>query len=415
MTETLKKGTARIQRVPLGAVSVPLSFGDQVITSLLFNHDANPVHHKPDHAVQWMLGLASSAALVGDNAELAQAGPEERAYRLGAKLLQYPEIVVMPGIVLSALCYERFVGPEELTVSVTTTFTYPLLVPTTGKVEVKIEAFELRGESPLDPELGQARHLLLEAHGPALEGEQVKLLKLEALVYPAGTNPERVYEKIVAPEFERLEKLRDQKPGFPGISHPASISEEDRRRYARIVGFDRRIGPLAWQAKIPRVLTEIIYHMALHEGYQAEVKAYHEGRGDEAERRQAIARYVDKEVKYRQLEPSAREARIEELSGLTQQLYARQHTVFDPRLFVQGGPATQAQTPLKLDLHMYDLRLRRGIHRFYTGARLGDRQVFMGEAMVTGQPLVTKELASFLAEINNSFETLKLFEYHPRA
>ncbi|MCZ7646415.1 MAG: hypothetical protein M5U26_14210 [Planctomycetota bacterium] len=414
MTESLKKGTARIQRVPLGAVTVPLSFGDQVITSLLFNHDANPVHHKPDHAVQWMLGLASNAALAGDSSELAQAGPEERTYTLGAKLLQHPEIVVMPGIILSSLCYERFIGPEELTVSVTTTFTYPLLVPTTGKVDVKIEAFELRGENPPDPDLGQVRHLLLEAHGPGLDGQPVRLLKLEALAYPAGTNPEAVYRKVVAPEFQSLEKLKDQQPSMPGISHPAAISEEDRRRYARIVGFDRRISPLAWQAKIPRVLTEIIEHMRGHEAYQKEVRGYYDGRPDEAERRAAIARYVEKEAKYRGIESGSREARAEELAGLAQQLYARQHTVFDPRQFVQGGPATKAQAPFKLDLHLYDFRLRRGIHRFYTGARQGENQVFMGEATVTGQPLVTKDLANFLAEINHSFETLKLFEYSPR-
>ncbi len=106
--------------------------------------------------------------------------------------------------------------------------------------------------------------------------------------------------------------------------------------------------------------------------------------------------------------------RVAELAGPTQQLYFRQHTVFDPRLFVPGGPATKGGTPFILDLHLYETRLRRGIHRFYTGARLGDRQVFMGEATVTGQPLVTKELANFLSEINYSFSTLKLFEYGPR-
>ena len=411
--KTAEAAPARVERVPLGSVVVPVRFGDQVITSMLFNHDANPVHHKPDHAAQWMLGLFAGPAFGGEG-RLAQAGPEERTYTLGAGLLQHQDDVVMPGAVLAAICYERFVPPEQLTVSMTTTFTYPLLVPTKGQVDVRVEGWELRGGAPPDPALGEARRLQIEAFGPGLAGAPVRLLKLEASAYPAGVSPEAVYEKIVAREFEGLAKLAAQQAGQPGISHPAAISEEDRRRFVRILGLERRITPSAWQAKIPRVLTEIIEHMRRHEAYQAEVKAYYAGRADEAERRAAIARYVEKEIKYRGTEVQDREARVNELAELTQQLYARQHTVFDPRLFVDGGPAMKGGTPFILDLHLHEVRLRRGIHHFYTGARLGERQVFMGEATVTGQPLVTKELANFLCEINHSFSTLRLFEYQAK-
>ena len=35
----------------------------------------------------------------------------------------------------------------------------------------------------------------------------------------------------------------------------------------------------------------------------------------------------------------------------------------------------------------------------------------MGEATIMAQPLVTRELANFLCEINYAFDTLKLLEY----
>ncbi|MCW8133953.1 MAG: hypothetical protein KIS92_26645, partial [Planctomycetota bacterium] len=258
------------------------------------------------------------------------------------------------------------------------------------------------------------RHLLIEAHGPGLDGLPVRLMKLESVVYAAGTPAEKIYEKIVAREFESLAKVADTRQDKPSLSHGSAISDEDRRRYARILGIERGITACAWQAKIPRVMTEIIEHLKTHDAYQKETRSYYDGRADEAERREAIARYVQKEIKYRAITEPQAEARVNELAELTQQLYARQQTVFDPRLFVPGGPATKGSTPFILDLHLSEMRLRRGIHRFYTGARLKDQQVFMGEAMVTGQPLVTKEMANFLCEINHSFNTLRLFEYRPR-
>jgi hypothetical protein len=393
---------------------VPVRFGDQIITSLLFNHDANPVHHKPDHAVQWMLGLFSGPGIsVPDNA-LNEAGPEERTYTLGAELLQRQDVVVMPGAMLAAMAYERFVEPQELTVSITAAFTYPLLVPTKGDVVVEVEAAERRAPLPGKPGLGSARFLNVSVRGPGLHGARPQLMRLEALSFPPGTQGEAVFAEVVAPEFERLGKLAQQKPDLPALSHPAAISLDDARRYARIVDLERPVTPAAWQAKIPRVLTEVIDHLRTHPAYQGEVKAYYAGRQDEADRRQAIAGYVAKECRYRQIAPDQASARLEELAALAQLLYARQHTVFDPRLFLPGGAATVPGTPMRLDLSLCEARLRRGLHRFFTGARLGERQVFMGEAMVTGKPLVTRELANFLCEINYSFNTLRLFEYAAR-
>ena len=396
--------------VPLGTAVVPVRFGDQIITSLLFNHDANPVHHKPDHAVQWMLGLFAGSGL-GLAEDLTQAGPEERTYALGAELLQHQDLVVMPGVILAAISYERFVQPEELTASLTATFTYPLLVPTKDAVAVRMEAFEQRGPLPGKERLGPARRLTVAAHGPGLHGVQARLMKLEALVFPPHADAEAVFGEFVAPEFERLKGLTEKKPGLPALAHPAAISAEDVRRYAHIVGLNRPITPAAWQAKIPRVLTEVTDLFRRNEAYQAEVKAYYAGREDEAERRRAIERYVRKEVKYGHLEEQDVAARIEELAAIPQLLYARQHTIFDPRQFLRDGPATIPGARINLDLSLHEIRLRRGIHRFFTGGRLDARQVFMGEAMVTGQPLVTKELANFLCEINYSFNTLRLFDY----
>jgi hypothetical protein len=396
---------------PAGSASVPVRFGDQVITSLLFNHDANPVHHKPDHAVQWMLGLFAGSTGLGVTEALAGAGPEERTYALGAELLRQQDIVVMPGVILAAIAFERFVQPDELTASMTATFTYPLLVPTKDAVEVRLEATEQQGPLPGKERLGPARRLVIEAHAPGIEGARVRLMKLEVLVFPARADAEAVVREVVAPEFDRLRALTEKKPGLPALSHPASISEEDGRRYAHIVGLARPITPAAWQAKIPRVLTEVTDLFRRNEAYQTEVKAYYANREDEAERHRAIERYVRKEVKYGHLAEADVAARVEELAAIPQLLYARQHTVFDPRLFAGGGPASVPGTRINLDLSLHEIRLRRGIHRFFTGGRLGERQVFMGEAMVTGQPLVTKELANFLCEINHSFETLRLFEY----
>src|SRR4051812_44833279 len=116
-------------RQTLGHASVPVQFGEQVIVSILYNHDANPVHHRPDHAIQWMLGLVAMQGVGADDPALQHAGPEERTYVMGTRLLAQQDVVVMPGIVLAAICYERFIAPNDVTVSTTTSFTHPLLVP----------------------------------------------------------------------------------------------------------------------------------------------------------------------------------------------------------------------------------------------------------------------------------------------
>lgn len=401
------------EKHPLGRVVVPVQFGEQVIVSILYNHDANPVHHRPDHAVQWMLGLLAAQGVGGTEAGLALAGPEERTYALGARLLALEDVVVMPGIVLAAICYERFVPPSESTASITTTFTYPLLVPTKGSVDVTVEAYA----EPL-PDTLHGRRVIIEAFAPGVMKAPVRVLRIEATVFPAGTAPEAIYDQIVAPQFAELSKMSGKLPGMPALTHGSAISPEDRRRFGRIVdpagdtnGKARPISESAWQCKIPRVLTEVIDHLRNCEPYQAEVKAYYSGRTDEAERRTAIRRYVDKELKYKLLPESQKDARIEALAQLQQQLYARQHTVFDPRCFRENGIATKAGTSVLLDLSLAEMRLRRAVHRFYTGGRIKDTPVFMGEATIMAQPLITRELANFLCEINYSFDTLKLLEY----
>jgi hypothetical protein len=42
------------ERALIGRAVIPAP-GEQVIVSILYNHDANPVHHRLDHAIQWML------------------------------------------------------------------------------------------------------------------------------------------------------------------------------------------------------------------------------------------------------------------------------------------------------------------------------------------------------------------------
>ncbi len=398
-------------RTPIGRAIVPVQFGEQVIVSLLYNHDANPVHHRPDHAIQWMLGLLASQGVGGTEESLEHAGPVERTYTLGAKLLDRQDVVVMPGIVLAAICFERFVPPTELTASITTTFTYPLLVPTKGAVEVRVEAYELPLENVKVP---GARNLLIEAFGPGISGTPVKLLKMEAQTFRAGTSPERVFEEVVAPQFANALQQANKMPGMPSISHPSSISSEDRRRYSRIVepgAHNRPITECAWQCKIPRVLTEVIEHLRYNDQYQKEVKDYYQGRSDEEQRIEAIKRLVEKERKYGWVTDEHFAARVEELSHLSQHLYARQHTIFDPRCFRENGSATAPGAQMHLDLNLSEIRLRRGIHKLFTSGRLKENPVLMGEATVMAQPLVTRDLANFLCEINYSFETLKLFQY----
>lgn len=412
-------GGSQNGRVPLGKAVVPVQFGEQVIVSILYNHDANPVHHRPDRAIQWMLGLLAAQGVGGNEASLEKAGPEERTYTLGTKLLERQDVVVMPGIVLAAICYERFIQPSELTVSITTTFTYPLLVPTKGAVDVTIEAWESPASESQSRGVGGARSILIEAFGPGVTNQPVRLLKMEAVVFRADTPPDQVFEKVVAPQFSELLPMVDKMPGMPKLMHPSSISTEDRRRYTRIVEpgqlhTPRPITECAWQCKIPRVLTEVIDHLRVNDAYQKEVTAYYSGRADEAERREAIKRYVAKETKYGWLKESDQAARIEELAQMQQHLYARQHTIFDPRPFMENGAATHAGAQMYLDLHLSEMRLRRAIHRFYTRGRLKDAPVFMGEATVTSQPLITREFANFLCETNHSFSTLKLLEYKPR-
>jgi hypothetical protein len=362
-----------------------------------------------------MLGLLAAQGIGGGEPALASASPEERTYMLGTKLLALEDVVVMPGIVLAAICYERFVPPSEVTTSITTTFTYPLLVPTKGGVDVAVEAFA----TPL-PDTDGGRRIQIEAFAPGLMGAPVRMLKIEATVFPAGASAEQIYQRHVAPQFAELSKMTGRLPGLPALTHPSAISQEDRRRYSRIVepgagGKSRPISESAWQCKIPRVLTEVIDHLRNNEPYQAEVKGYYSGRTDEAERRAGIRRYVEKEIKYRCTREDQKEARIEALAQMHQQLYARQHTVFDPRCFRENGIATAAGTTMLMDLHLSEMRLRRAVHRFYTGGRIKETSVFMGEATIMAQPLVTRELASFLCETNHSFDTLKLFEYKPRA
>ncbi|HYG77423.1 MAG TPA: hypothetical protein VEK08_20620 [Planctomycetota bacterium] len=403
-------------RVPLGKARVPVQFGEQVIVSILYNHDANPVHHRPDHAIQWMLGLLAAQGVGGTEGGLEKAGPAERTYTLGTKLLARQDVVVMPGIVLAAICFERFIAPEEITVSITTSFTYPLLVPTKGAVDVTVEAYEVPPTENQSGKLPGCRSIQIEAFGPGITNQQVRLLKMEATVFRADASPDAVYEKVVAPQFAELSKMVGKLPGFPALMHPSSISSEDRRRYSRIVEPGQQIHakPItesAWQCKIPRVLTEVIEHLRHNDAYQKEVTSYYSARPEEAERREAIRRYVAKEIKYGWLKESDEAARVEALAETAQHLYARQHTVFDPRKFRKGGAATAPGAQMHLDLNLSDMKLRRSIHRFYTAGRLKDDPVFMGEATVMSAPLVTRDLANFLVEINHSFSTLKLFEY----
>lgn len=414
------------QRISLGRENVPIQFGEQVIVSILYNHDANPVHHKPDHAIQWMLGLLAAQGVGGSEDGLERAGPEERTYTLGTRLLERQDMVVMPGIVMAAIAHERFVKPGELTVSMTTTFTYPLLVPTKGAVDVSVEALEVPPASARSLPEG-CREVQIEAYGPGVSDAPVRLLRIEALVLRPDASPDTVYQQFVAPRFAELSKALGKLAGMPALSHPSAISQEDRRRYSRIVdpaamsapsdnGANRGLRPIsesAWQCKIPRVLTEVIDHLRNNDAYQNEVKAYYAGRADETERREAIRRYVAKELKYGWLRPEQEAARIEELAQLRQHLYARQHTLFDPRCFRANGSATVTGAQMFLDLQLVDMKLRRAVHRFFTRGRLKDEPVFMGEATIMAQPLVTRELANFLCETNHSFSTLRLFSYKP--
>jgi len=401
------------KRSLIGRAVIPVQFGEQVIVSILYNHDANPVHHRPDHALLWMLGLLSAQGVAGGEGALANAGAEERTYTLGTRLLAHKDVVVMPGVALASICYERFVEPAELTVSLSTSFTYPLLVPTTGAVEVTVDAYEI----PDPAALPGCRRIQIEAFGPSVTGAPARLMKLDATVFRAGTSRDDAFQSVVKSEFEELSKLAHKLPGMPELMHPSSISQEDRRRYNRIVepGSEIKARPIteaAWQCKIPRVLTEVIDHLRHNEPYQKEVRSFYSGRADEAVRLESIQRYVEKECKYNWLRDDQTAARIEKLAGLQQHLYARQVTVFDPRHFRDGSEATTAGTQILMDLHLSEIRLRRGMHRFYTCGRLknGDA-VLMGESTVMAQPLVTKELANFLCEINHAFDTLKLLEY----
>jgi hypothetical protein len=300
-----------------------------------------------------------------------------------------------------------------LTASISASFTYPLLVPTKGAVDVTVEAYEI----PTLGALPGCRTIQIEAFGPSLTGSPTRLIKLDTVVFRSGTSRDEVFESVVRPQFGELAQLANRLPGMPALTHPSSISSEDRRRYSRIVerGSEATARPIteaAWQSKIPRVLTEVIDHLRHNEPYQREVTAYYAGRADEAARIEAIQRYVEKEHKYKWIAEDKKAARVEKLAAMQQHLYARQHTVFDPRHFRDGAEATTAGTQIMLDLHLSEMRLRRALHRFYTCGRLrsGDA-VFMGESTVMAQPLVTRELANFLYEINHSFETLKLFEY----
>jgi hypothetical protein len=401
------------KRKPLGTATVPVQFGEQVIVSILYNHDANPVHHRPDLALQWMLGLLGSQGIGGTESNLESAGAEERTYSLSTQLLAHQDVVVMPGIALAAICYEQFVPPTEITTSITTTFTYPLLVPTKGSVEVRIEAFEVPAENAPVP---GGRNIQIEAFGPGISGTPVRLLRIDAVVFDAGMSTGPLYDKVVAPQFEELSKSASKLPGMPAISHQTGISSEDRRRYSRIVDPGsanpyRPISECAWQCKIPRVLTEVIERLRFTDEYQAELKTYYLGREDEKERLEAIRRYVAKERKYNWITEAQEAGRIEALAGMQRHLYARQHTVFDPRCFRENGSATAAGTQMHLDLNLCEIRLRRGLHRLLTRGRLKEESVFMGEATVLAQPLVTREMANFLCEVNYRFDTLKLFEY----
>ena len=401
------------KRTLIGRAVIPVQFGEQVIVSILYNHDANPVHHRPDHAILWMLGLLAAQGVGGSDGALAGAGPEERTYTLGTRLLAHQDMVVMPGVALASMCYERFVEPPDFTASVSTIFTYPLLVPTTGAVDVTVEAYELSDLNALPG----CRKIQIEAFGPGLTGAPTRLMKLDAVTFKAATPREDVFQSVVKAEFDELSKMANKLPGMPALAHPSSISQEDRRRYNRIVepGSEIKARPIteaAWQCKIPRVLTEVIDHLRHNEPYQKEVKAFYSGRADEAVRLESIQRYVEKECKYNWIRDDQKAARVEKLAALQQHLYARQHTVFDPRHFRDGAEATTAGTQLLLDLHLSEMRLRRALHRFYTCARLRNGEaVFMGESTVMAQPLVTRELANFLCEINHAFDTLKLLEY----
>ncbi len=187
----------------IGRAVIPVQFGEQVIVSILYNHDANTVHHRPDHAILWMLGLLAAQGVGGNDGMLAGASPEERTYTLGTRLLAHQDMVVMPGVALASIAFERFIDPTELAASISTTFTYPLLVPTKGAVDVTVEAYEI----PDPAALPGCRKIQIEAFGPSLSDLPTRLMKLDAVVYRAGTSREDVFESAVKAQFEELSKL----------------------------------------------------------------------------------------------------------------------------------------------------------------------------------------------------------------
>jgi hypothetical protein len=77
----------------------------------------------------------------------------------------------MPGVALASMCYGAC-RTAELTASMATTFTYPLL-PTTGAV---MDAYEIA-----DPISVRCRKIQLEAFGPGLSGTPVRLMRLDAV------------------------------------------------------------------------------------------------------------------------------------------------------------------------------------------------------------------------------------------
>jgi len=372
-----------------------------ILNSLFFNHDRNPAHHSALHTALILLSLASEK---GFHDEVCKKDIDENLWLekkleiLGHDVLENDGLVIAPGVLMQSLADNNI--PENMIITkVDTRFSYPLLTPVDkGSKELTVE--ENRSENPGNP--GITYNLKFYAadfyNNPITKKDTlVPIAEMNIAAFPTDLSSEEIFEKYVKEDFDKLNK-KNKNP-IHSLTHKTYISADDDECYWRSIQnknpFRRNgnISQLELLAKLPRVLSretdEIEENPPENYDYKTDASPF--------------LKYAEKEKEYGMINGKTVEERAEELAKKRKYTYARQETVFDPRI----GIEISEDFDLSIDL----TKVKRGIHTFDSRAVSEKGVLFAGQSKVLASPLFTERVIRYLEKINYSVDELERFRH----
>jgi hypothetical protein len=220
---------------------------------------------------------------------------------------------------------------------------------------------------------------------------------MEVTAFPKGVPEGDIYEGYVMKKFADLEA--EAKTPIQFLSHKTFISSDDDDAYWRSIqsapskrngGFSQ----LELLAKLPRILSMEVDEIEKNppEGYEAQQRSL-----------EPLLRYAEREKEYGRLNGKSVEERAQELSKKKKYIYSKQTAYFNPMKDLAVGE--------NFELRIYLMRHKNGMHKFISGAYIGDEPLFLGESIVLAGPMFTDRLINYLLKINSSVESLQLFTY----